>query len=418
MRKIFNGKHAKTIAIVIALFALSALLAWTDKRAEKKESATSYPIRNFYNATTKSFVAVGSQSTNTAVGLWKTDDKSGRQRFLSQSLGNGANNIVVSGGRKGPMFLSASPDGSKIVLVDKDDGSGLQRWAFKNLYNRTFEISIVGGKGLAKPKANLLSIDLATNKLVMAAPASVLWGDGARSRQLWQIVTPGTALPVPDKDLPGGCPTWAHPRSESYVASRVAMLKDRAKQQFTVSQFGDSITARLDTQPEFDDFVNYYCQQIGIPRSQWGNFGISGDTVQTFMHRLCNGGCPSNNKVVVFHIGTNNLRCDGDGNTPQQVALKAFKCIDFVRSKNPNAKVVIASIFNRGSLDEKRRATNAEIKKIIDARKDPNITFTTAGESLTMENTFDRLHPNPNGWRQVFDAGFGISVKKALDSAR
>lgn len=409
-------KHA---AFAFAFLVLCVFLVYLDRRESRKEGLTAYPTRTFRNETMKSFLSVGTLSTNTAVGLWKTDDGSGRQQWDLKSLGGGVNNVIVHGGRKDPKYLSASPDGTRIFLAPKDDGSGLQRWSFKTLYGRTFEVSLAGGKGLTNPKANLLSIN-ASGKLCLAPVASVLWGDAERSRQIWSINTPGvvTALSNPDVTLPpNGCPYWCHPRSESYVAPRVAMLKERAKQKFLVCQFGDSITGRLETQVDFKDFVQYYCDSIGIPREQFGNFGISGDTVQTMMHRLCNGGVPSGAKVVVFHIGTNNMRCSGDSNTPPEIARKAFACIDLVRKYNPTAKVVVASIFNRGDFQDKRAQTNAEIKKIIDARRDPNITFTTAGETLTMNNTFDRLHPNPAGWKQVFDNGFGAAVKNALLSS-
>lgn len=388
------------------------------KSPSASASAAGLPIRTIQNQYRE---AVAGDSLLTAftssdeANLAKTDDKSGRQRWGLKSLGGGANNVIVSGGKTGNTVLSASQDGTSIYLVGADDGSGRQRWVFKNLYGRTFEISVYNGAGLSTPTNNVLTIDGGTGKLRLMASLPV--SNANRSRQLWTVLQPGTTAP-PETDSPQGCPPWAHARTEDYTVDRVNMLKDRAKQSFDVCQFGDSITARLDG-ADFNDFMNYYTSYVGIPREKFGNFGISGDTVQTLMHRLCNGGVPSGAKVVVFHIGTNNLRCSGDGNVPKQIALKAFKSIDFVRRYNPNAKVVVASIFNREMYPEKRKETNQEISNIIAARNDPNIYFTTAGEVLTMENTHnnDKLHPNPTGWRQIFDAGFGDTVKNALAAA-
>lgn len=374
--------------------------------ASPKPSVPAKTIQNHF----RSYAGAESylwSSSATSVALSKTDDGSGRQRWYVESNGDGSFRVTVASGG----ILSVSADGKSVMLVSKEDGSGRQKWAFKNLYGGTYEISVFGGAGLTTPSANVLTVD---GTLGLCLSVVIPVSNPQQSRQLWTVLEPGATEP-PETLPPTGCPAWAHARTEEYVASRVAMLNDRAKQSFVVSQFGDSITARLDG-PDFDDFMNYYTNYVGIPRSKFGNFGISGDTVQTMMHRLCNGGVPSGNEVVVFHIGTNNMRCNSDGSSPKQIAERAFASVDLVRRYNPRARVVVASIFNREMYPEKRAATNAEISRIVNERNDPNIFFTTAGEALTMNNTQsgDKLHPNPAGWRQIFDAGFGNAVKAAL----
>ena len=68
----------------------------------------------------------------TKVDLYKADDGSGRQRWqfvqLSSNIPDYYNIKVVGGVNSGRVYLSCTPDGTKVDLLNTDDGSGRQRW--------------------------------------------------------------------------------------------------------------------------------------------------------------------------------------------------------------------------------------------------------------------------------------------------
>jgi hypothetical protein len=90
-------------------------------------------------------------SDGTKVDLWNTDDDSGRQQW-DITLVDGfvdVYNIKVSGGNSSSrVFLSCTKDGAKVDLWNTDDGSGRQRWQFVPLASNIpdyFQIKVVGG---------------------------------------------------------------------------------------------------------------------------------------------------------------------------------------------------------------------------------------------------------------------------------
>lgn len=67
------------------------------------------------------------------VDLWREDDGSGRQRWRIVPLNDPGIpdyfNILVSAGVSGGrVYLSCTPDGTRVDLWNQDDGSGRQRW--------------------------------------------------------------------------------------------------------------------------------------------------------------------------------------------------------------------------------------------------------------------------------------------------
>lgn len=60
---------------------------------------------------------------------------------------NGEYNILLSSADCGASsFLSAPAEGSEVDLWDRDDGSGRQRWVFRQVGDSTFVIRLAGGK--------------------------------------------------------------------------------------------------------------------------------------------------------------------------------------------------------------------------------------------------------------------------------
>ena len=53
--------------------------------------------------------------------------------------------ISATGRQSGPAILSCSPDGSRVDLFERDDGSGRQQWTLKNLSARIFTLAVEKG---------------------------------------------------------------------------------------------------------------------------------------------------------------------------------------------------------------------------------------------------------------------------------
>lgn len=82
------------------------------------------------NSTDRVFLSCGGDGVT--VDLWNVDDGSGRQRWqfipISSNIPSYYQIKVVGGVEGGRVFLSCSPDGTRVDLWTEDDGSGRQRW--------------------------------------------------------------------------------------------------------------------------------------------------------------------------------------------------------------------------------------------------------------------------------------------------
>lgn len=213
-------------------------------------------IRNYAKSSSKgerSFLSCSSDPQNRVVDLWTSEDGSGRQKWVLVPVIPHAPNtytVTVSGGRgNGWGVLSVTQDGS-VDLFAKDDGSGRQRWYFENLDGRNFRISIAGGRGLANPSKNVLTLDASSGEIRLAERS-----DAKDGTQTWicEESTPprppspdskffvGGAFEATQRDLafdPAGWPSvapkvgyWAHPMG-------VAVAKDGGWLPQLLSRFG------------------------------------------------------------------------------------------------------------------------------------------------------------------------------------
>lgn len=102
---------------------------------------------------------LGCTSDSAKANLVTHVDGSGHQvwNIVQAQAGQGAYNIVVFRGRPGERrsYLSCTPDGTGVELVDHDDGSGRQRWLFDRIagpvpdyYAIRASISIAGRRPL------------------------------------------------------------------------------------------------------------------------------------------------------------------------------------------------------------------------------------------------------------------------------
>lgn len=147
------------------------------------------------------------------------------------------------------------------------------------------------------------------------------------------------------------------------------------------------------------------------------NIGISGDRTQHVLWRLDNGEVEAiKPKVAMLMIGTNNL-----GNAlDEQIAAGITQCVEDLRSKLPNTKVLLLAVFPRSAkatdpFRARLKNINETIKKLDDGGKtvkflDIGDKFLDAEGNLPKDIMPDSLHPNAKGY-----AIWAEAVKPTLD---
>lgn len=179
---------------------------------------------------------------------------------------------------------------------------------------------------------------------------------------------------------------------------------------------GDSITHGWDKSGK-EIWDRYYARYDAI------NMGFSGDHTQHVLWRLENGEVDGiSPKLAVLMIGTNNS--NGTDNTAQEIADGIQTIVCTLRSKLPQTKILILSIFPRGSAEQRKAkgdavynpqwAKNDEASRlasrIADGKMihylDINKAFLNDEGILTAEVMPDLLHPREKGyllWAQAME---------------
>lgn len=151
------------------------------------------------------------------------------------------------------------------------------------------------------------------------------------------------------------------------------------------------------------------------------NFGIGGDRTQHVLWRIENGELETiKPKALVLMIGTNN-----SGQDPAEgIAKGVTKIVETIRTKQPQAKILLLAVFPRGEKAstpekanpgrDKLKQVNEIIAKLDDGKNihflDIGAKFTTPDGTLTKEIMPDFLHLSPAGYQIWADA---ISPKLA-----
>lgn len=140
------------------------------------------------------------------------------------------------------------------------------------------------------------------------------------------------------------------------------------------------------------------------------NLGFGWDRTQNVLYRIENGELDGlTPKVVVLHIGTNNLAGTRNAreNTPAEIAEAIALIVTRVRAKCPQARIIVMGVFPRGArASDGKRAKIAEINQIIaKLHAPPQITYlditsklTNADGSISREVMGDYLHPAAQGY--------------------
>jgi lysophospholipase L1-like esterase len=135
------------------------------------------------------------------------------------------------------------------------------------------------------------------------------------------------------------------------------------------------------------------------------NLGIGGDRTQHVLWRLDHGNIDGiRPKLAVLMIGTNNSAM----NTSVQIAEGVKLIIEKLRTKQPNAKVLVLGIFPRGpDKDDAKRKVNEGANEIIKGLADNKMVyyldigpkFLAADGTLSKEVMPDLLHLNETSYR-------------------
>lgn len=176
---------------------------------------------------------------------------------------------------------------------------------------------------------------------------------------------------------------------------------ERAKQGNVDLLFlGDSITQGWN---DNETWKRYYG-----PRHA-ANFGIGGDRTQHVLWRIRNGELEGiRPKAVVLMIGTNNA----GANTAEEIAAGVAAIVKELRSRLPEAKVLLLGVFPRSAKPDATRKkleeVNRQIARLDDGKQvtflDIREAFLNPDETISPTIMPDYLHLTAKGYRLWADA--------------
>jgi len=170
---------------------------------------------------------------------------------------------------------------------------------------------------------------------------------------------------------------------------------------------GDSITdfwrqpeGRFAGKPILDEYFG-----------QWkiANFGIAGDTTQGVIYRLQNGeGEGFTPRAIMLMIGTNNTAA----NSAPEIAEGVGAIVLDMRTRWPDAQILLLAVFPRGTASDPRRqiiaGINERIAKLHDGQHvhylDIGQVFLDGDGNIPQEVMSDGLHPSTEGYRRWAEA--------------
>ena len=181
---------------------------------------------------------------------------------------------------------------------------------------------------------------------------------------------------------------------------------------------GDSITHGWGGQPKAS-FAHAQKNTLDtvFPGHRCINLGFGWDRIQNVLWRLDHGELDGlHPRAVILHIGTNNLgeTPNARRNTPEEIVAGIRQIIIRIRSKTPEAKIILMAVFPRGQIatDPFRLQIN-QINKLLAAEfgNTPGITLLDIGPKLAQPDgtlssdiMFDYLHLTDKGYQIWADA--------------
>lgn len=199
-------------------------------------------------------------------------------------------------------------------------------------------------------------------------------------------------IPVPRAD-------WAVPR-QTEVLQRA---KD-APGNYDIEFIGDSITQGWEGKGS-----NVWNQFYGHRKVI--NFGVSGDRTEHVLWRFEQGQLNGiKAKVAVVMIGTNNSNKNKDGTdtyTDNDILEGVVAIVNQIRTRQPDAKILLLGIFPRSKTFNAQRGRLLEINQVLAKLDDgKNIFYLDFGSqyvesdgSISKDIMPDALHPNEAGYK-------------------
>ena len=218
---------------------------------------------------------------------------------------------------------------------------------------------------------------------------------------------PATLVPcTQDRDFP--IYDWAK--------RHAAVTKIAADRKASLVFIGDSITQMFGgephdrSQPGKDVWERFYAKRNAA------NLGFGYDYLENTLWRLRHGELDgAKAKVVVLHIGTNNL----DKNSPEEIAAGVRALLDEIQMRQPQAHILLMAIFPRGQKPDARRAKLDTVNPLLAQFAAPGkVTFLDIGAkflqpdgTITREVMGDFLHPTAKGYEIWAEAIEPLLVK-------
>jgi lysophospholipase L1-like esterase len=179
-----------------------------------------------------------------------------------------------------------------------------------------------------------------------------------------------------------------------------------------VAFVGDSITARWKGESWDKHWGSYRAV----------NMGIGGDRTQNVLWRLQNGQLDGYKaRLFVLMIGTNNTDKKTD---PADIAAGIKAIIELIKTKQPQAKILLLGIFPRGEKPnpgrEKIKAVNDLISKYeggVVHYMDIGAKFLEPDGTINQEVMKDFLHLGSKGY-DIWAEAIGSKVKELLGGAQ
>lgn len=180
-----------------------------------------------------------------------------------------------------------------------------------------------------------------------------------------------------------------------------------------VGVIGDSITARWNGETW---------------KKHWGayravNMGIGGDQTQNVLWRLQNGQLDGYKaRLYIVMIGTNNL---WDKNAdPAEVAEGIKAILELIKSKQPQAKILLLGIFPTGEKPNPGREKRAAVNALISKFEGGAVSYMDIGSKLlepdgtiSKEVMHDFLHLGSKGY-DIWAEAISGKVKELLGEAK
>jgi len=138
------------------------------------------------------------------------------------------------------------------------------------------------------------------------------------------------------------------------------------------------------------------------------NFGIAGDRTENVLWRLQNGELDNlSPKVIVLSVGQNNI-----GNTAEEIGEGVKEICGVIRSKQPQAFLVLLTLLPRGHLPNPLRERNVKVNSLLVELTKGNSRlqlvnidtgFVQLDQSILHHDMWDYLELTQKGYTKAFE---------------